>query len=45
MRIIMMGTGPGAQCHNPEFNYNDDATPIGASWFVRLVERALPLER
>ncbi len=42
---IMMGTGPGAQCHNPEFNYNDDATPIGASWFVRLVERALPLER
>ncbi|MDH3668600.1 MAG: M20 family metallopeptidase [Paracoccaceae bacterium] len=42
---VMLGTGPGAQCHNPEFNYNDDATPIGASWFVRLVERALPLSR
>ena len=42
---VMIGTGPAAQCHNPAFNYNDDATPIGASYFVRLIERALPLER
>ena len=42
---VMLGTGPAAACHNPAFNYNDDATPIGASYFVRLIERALPLGR
>jgi hippurate hydrolase len=42
---VLLGTGPGASCHNPAFNYNDEASPIGASWFVRLVETALPLAR
>jgi hippurate hydrolase len=37
---VFLGTGPGAFCHNPAFDYNDDASPIGASWFVRLVETA-----
>jgi len=40
--IVLLGTGPGAFCHHPAFDYNDDASPIGASWFARLVERALP---
>jgi amidohydrolase len=43
--FVLLGTGPGVFCHNPAFNYNDDASPIGASWFVRLVETALPLAR
>ena len=40
---VFLGTGPGAPPHNPSFNYNDDATPYGASWMVRLVEKALPI--
>ncbi len=39
---VLLGTGPGAFCHNPAFDYNDDASPIGASYFVGLVEAALP---
>ena len=42
---VFLGTGEGAGLHHPEFDYNDEASPIGASYFVRLVERALPLAR
>ena len=31
-----------AQLHNPHYNFNDEILPIGASYFVRLVETALP---
>lgn len=40
---VFLGTGPGPGLHRPDFDYNDEATPIGVSYFVRLVERALPL--
>jgi len=40
---LFMGTGPGAGLHHPAFDFNDDASPIGASFFARLAERALPL--
>jgi len=40
---VLLGTGPGAGLHRPDFDYNDEATPIGVSYLVRLVERALPL--
>jgi hippurate hydrolase len=40
---LFMGTGPGAGLHHPAFNFNDEAAPIGASFFARLVERAQPL--
>ena len=40
---VLLGTGPGAGLHRPDFDYNDQATPIGVSYLVRLVERALPL--
>ncbi len=43
--MVLLGTGPGACCHNPAFDYNDEASPIGASWFARLVETALPPSR
>jgi hippurate hydrolase len=42
---VFLGTGPGAGLHHPEFDYNDDASPFGATWFVRLVETAQPLQR
>ena len=40
---LFMGTGPGAGLHHPAFDFNDDASPVGASFFARLVERAQPL--
>jgi hippurate hydrolase len=40
---LFLGTGPGAGLHHPKFDFNDEAAPIGASFFARLVERALPV--
>ncbi|NJM83340.1 MAG: amidohydrolase [Tabrizicola sp.] len=40
---LFMGTGPGAGLHHPAFDFNDDAAPVGASFFARLVERAQPV--
>ena len=33
--------GESAHLHNPHYNFNDDILPVGASFFVRLVETAL----
>ena len=40
---LFLGTGPGAGLHHPAFDFNDEASPVGASFFARLVERAQPL--
>lgn len=40
---LFMGTGPGAGLHHAAYDFNDEATPIGATFFARLVERAQPL--
>jgi amidohydrolase len=40
---LFMGIGPGAGLHHPAYDFNDEAAPIGASFFARLVERAQPL--
>jgi hippurate hydrolase len=34
--------GHREQVHHPGYNFNDRILPIGASYFSRLVERALP---
>ncbi len=31
-----------AQIHNPHYDFNDSILPVGASYFARLVEEALP---
>lgn len=41
---LFLGQGPGATWHHPEFDFNDDAAPYGASFFARLVETAQPVE-
>ncbi|MEL5876794.1 M20 aminoacylase family protein [Cereibacter sphaeroides] len=41
---LFLGTGPGAGLHHPAYDFNDAASPLGASFFARLVERAQPLE-
>ncbi len=40
---VFLGAGPGAALHNPSFDFNDAISPVGASYFARLVERAQPL--
>jgi amidohydrolase len=40
---LFIGGGEGASLHHPEYNFNDDMSPIGASYFVKLVETAQPL--
>jgi hippurate hydrolase len=39
---LFLGTGPGAGLHHPAFDFNDEVSPVGASFFARLVERAQP---
>lgn len=38
-----IGQGLGPALHHPEFNFNDETAPIGASFFARLVERLQPV--
>ncbi|MDO6589633.1 amidohydrolase [Loktanella sp. D2R18] len=40
---LFIGNGDTAGLHHPEFDFDDDAAPVGASYFARLIERALPL--
>lgn len=41
--MIMIGNGPTEECHHPAYDFADDTMPAGASFWVRLTERALPL--
>jgi amidohydrolase len=40
---LFLGAGEGAGLHHPKFNFNDEISPVGASFFARLVERAQPV--
>ncbi len=40
---LFLGQGDGPGLHHPRYDFNDAVIPIGASFFVRLVERVLPL--
>ena len=41
---IFLGNGDTAMCHHPAYDFDDNAIPAGASWFVTLAERRMPLE-
>ncbi|MEX0312160.1 MAG: M20 aminoacylase family protein [Tateyamaria sp.] len=41
---IMLGNGDGPMVHHPEYQFDDDAIPAGASWFVELVEQRMPAQ-
>jgi hippurate hydrolase len=41
--FIMLGNGIGPGLHNPSYDFNDEAIPIGISYWVRLTERAMPI--
>jgi amidohydrolase len=40
--FIFVGNGDSAGLHNPAYDFNDEVIPVGASYWVRLVETALP---
>ena len=41
---IMIGNGDGPLVHHPEYHFDDEAIPAGASWFAEIVERRMPAE-
>ena len=40
--FIFIGNGDTAGLHHPAYDFNDDVIPVGASFWARLVETALP---
>jgi hippurate hydrolase len=40
--FIFIGNGDSAGLHHPAYDFNDAAIPIGASFWARLVETAMP---
>jgi hippurate hydrolase len=44
---VWLGNGPGTggcTLHNPHYDFNDDILPLGVSYWVKLVEMALPMQ-
>jgi hippurate hydrolase len=39
---IFLGNGDTAMCHHPAYRFDDDAIPLGCSWFAEIVERRMP---
>ena len=40
---LFLGQGEGPGLHHPEYNFNDEVAPVGASFFAQIVEQAQPL--
>jgi amidohydrolase len=40
--FIFVGNGDTAGLHHPAYDFNDEAIPVGTSYWVKLVETALP---
>jgi hippurate hydrolase len=41
---VYVGNGDTAALHHPAYDFDDTAAPAGASFFARLIERALPAQ-
>jgi hippurate hydrolase len=41
---VIIGNGDSAPLHHPEYDFNDEAAPLGVAYWSRLVEKALPGE-
>jgi metal-dependent amidase/aminoacylase/carboxypeptidase family protein len=39
---IFTGNGNTAMVHHPEYNFDDDVIPYGASWYAGMVEARMP---
>ena len=42
---LFVGNGDTAGLHHPGYDFDDETAPAGASFFARLIERALPLTK
>ncbi len=40
--FIFVGNGDSANVHHPAYNFNDEAIPVGVSYWARLVETGMP---
>jgi hippurate hydrolase len=40
--FIFMGNGNTAGLHHPDYDFNDEAIPVGCSYWVKLAETAMP---
>ncbi len=40
---LFLGQGDGPNVHHPKYDYKDDISPIGASFFARMVETRQPV--
>jgi metal-dependent amidase/aminoacylase/carboxypeptidase family protein len=40
---IFLGNGDTANVHHPDYNFDDDAIPYGASWYAGMVETRMPI--
>ncbi|MBA5778486.1 amidohydrolase [Stappia sp. F7233] len=40
--FIFAGNGDSASLHHPAYDFNDDLIPVGCSYWVKLVETAMP---
>jgi hippurate hydrolase len=40
--FIFVGNGDSAGLHNPAYDFNDEVIPLGTSYWVRLIETAMP---
>lgn len=40
--FIFMGNGDTANLHHEEYDFNDDAIPVGASYWAKIIERSMP---
>ncbi len=41
--FMLLGNGDSAALHHPAYNFNDDAIPVGCSWFAEIAERRMPV--
>lgn len=42
--MIRLGNGLSAGLHHPEYDFNDEAIPVGVSWFAEMIEQRMPAE-
>lgn len=42
---VFIGNGDTAQCHHPQYNFDDEAIPYGCSFFAELIERRMPADQ
>lgn len=42
--FIVIGQGDGPFLHHPQFDFNDDIIPLGASYWCRLVQTLMPIQ-